>query len=315
MAQRRSAEAQQIASLLGTARTSLGLSLAFLTRMDGTTQHVEVIDARFPLVVRDGTTRPQDTSLCQAVFDGKLPPVMGELTEYPEAMKLPAAKTLRFRSFVSVPVVLSDGTVYGTFCAAGFKADKDLDQRDKVLMDVLAHAASVVIEPRIQEANRRASIAERLAPVFAAGGPTVVLQPIVALATGERVGAEALSRFPSSVTPDVWFAEAHSIGEDERLELVALVRAAEHLATVTGYVAMNVSTIMLLSPDCPRLLRRLPLERVCERPDCGGRRRDGRRRGGAVGVGRRLRPGLALRAPRPASALSAASPLATTSGK
>lgn len=90
---------------------------------------------------------------------------MGDLTQYPEAMKLPAAKTLHFRSFVSVPVVLSDGSVYGTFCAAGFKADKDLDQRDKALMDVLAHAASVVIEPRIQEANRRASIAERLAPV------------------------------------------------------------------------------------------------------------------------------------------------------
>lgn len=65
-----------------------------------------------------------------------------------------------------------------------------------------------MVQRRSEEAQQ---IAALLAPVFAAGGPTIVLQPIVALASGARVGAEALSRFPSS-TPDVWFAEAHSIG-------------------------------------------------------------------------------------------------------
>ena len=33
-------------------------------------------------------------------------------------MKLPAARLPRIRSYVSVPVTLSDGTLYGTFCAA-----------------------------------------------------------------------------------------------------------------------------------------------------------------------------------------------------
>ena len=96
------------------------------------------------------------------------------------------------------------------------------------------------------------------------GGPLVVLQPIVELSTGARVGAEALSRFPAdwAKAPDVCFGEAHSIGLGHQLELLALERAADHLASVEGYVSMNVSPATLLTPECAELLHRLPLDRV-----------------------------------------------------
>ena len=179
-------------------------------------------------------------------------------------MKLPAARMPRLRSYVSVPVVLSDGELYGTFCAAGLTSDKDLTKRDKALMDVLASAAAVIIEPEVRSQARRTEIEGRLAPVIAAGGPVVALQPIVDLATGARVGAEALSRFPAEwgMAPDVCFAEAHSVGLGHVLELLALERAAEHLDRVGGYVAMNVSPATLLTPECGDLLGRLPLPRV-----------------------------------------------------
>jgi len=261
--QRTEAE-RQVADLLHTARQSLGLSLAFLTRMDGTVQHLEVVDSSIPLVFRDGTTQRQDTSFCQAIRDGRLPPVIPDVKAFPEAMKLPAARMPRFRSFVSVPVVLSDGTHYGTFCAAGFAADKRLTKRDKALMDVLAHAASVIIEPGVRENARNTEIENRIGPVIDSGGPMVLLQPIVDLATRRRVGAEALSRFPQewNLAPDLCFAEAHRIGEGDRLEVLALRRAADHLAHVTGYVAMNVSPATLLTRPCTDLLDRLPLDRI-----------------------------------------------------
>ena len=260
----RSETEQQVAELLRTARESLGLSLAFMTRMDGTTQHLEVVESPLPWVFRDGNTQPQATTFCQAIMDGKLPAVMPNVKDFPAAMKLPSARMPRIRSFVSVPMVLSDGTVYGTFCAAGFAADKELSKRDKALMEVLSHAASVIIEPGVRAWRRSAEIESRLRPVIDGGGPLVLLQPIVDLATRRRVGTEALSRFPQEwkMAPDVCFAEAELIGERERLEVLALRRAGEHLDRVSGYVAMNVSPQTLFTDDCADFLARMPLDRV-----------------------------------------------------
>ncbi|MDP9435069.1 MAG: EAL domain-containing protein [Actinomycetota bacterium] len=264
MGKQRSEVDEQVAGLLRTGKTSLRLSVAFLSRLDGTTQHLEVVESSVPFLFREGVTQRQETSFCQAILDGELPPVIPDVKAFPAAMRLPAARLPRIRSFVSVPVRLSDGSLYGTFCAAGLSSDKELAERDQALMEVLASAASVVIEPGVREQARRSEIETRLEPVLAGGGPRVVLQPIVDLATGLRVGAEALSRFPADwgKAPDVCFAEAHSVGAGHRLELLALERAAEHLADVSGYVAMNVSPVTLLTAECGALLRRLPLDRV-----------------------------------------------------
>ncbi|MGY2003659.1 sensor domain-containing phosphodiesterase [Blastococcus sp. SYSU DS1024] len=264
MGKHRTDAEQQIADLLRTAKKSLHLSVAFLSRLDGTSQHLDVVESSVPFLFQEGATQVQETSLCQAILDRRLPAVIPDLKQFPEAMKLPAARLPRIRSYVSVPVTLSDGTLYGTFCAAGLTSDKDLTKRDEALMDVLASAASVIIEPQVREEHRRTGIERRLGPLMADGGPVVALQPIVDLATGAQVGAEALSRFPAGwqQTPDVVFADAHSVGLGDALELLALRRAADHLDSVDGYVAMNVSPGTLLTPSCAALLAELPLDRI-----------------------------------------------------
>jgi EAL domain-containing protein (putative c-di-GMP-specific phosphodiesterase class I) len=253
----------KVAELLRTAKKSLGLSLTFLTRLDGEVQHLEIVESSIPFF-RDGQTQPQSTSLCQAILDGKLPSVIPNVAKLPEAMKTRAARFPRIRSFVSVPVSLSDGTLYGTFCAAGFTADNQLTKRDQALMEVLASAAATLIEPGVQERSREAAIRARLEPVFNAGELSVVLQPIVSLVNGARVGAEALSRFPAEwrMAPNEVFAEATSIDVGVELELLAAQRAIDNLPIISGYLSINFSPETLLDDRCRQLLERTPCERI-----------------------------------------------------
>ncbi|MDI6104348.1 EAL domain-containing protein [Actinoplanes sp. NEAU-A12] len=257
-------EAQQVAALLRTAREALGLSLAFMTRMDDTHLHLEVLDSAVPLPVPGDAKLPRRETLCQKIMDGELPAVIPDVRVLPSTMRAFEAPVPQIRSFLSVPVVLSDGSVYGTFCAVGFAEDSEPILRDKAIMEVLSRAAALVVEPGVRKRAVAMEILDRVRPLIARGGPVVLLQPIVDLTTWRRVGAEALSRFPQewNRTPDVCFADAHGAGEGHRLEIQALRRAADHLADVTGYVSMNVSPATLLTAECSRMLEMMPLHRV-----------------------------------------------------
>ena len=254
---------RQLAGLLAAARQKLGLSVAFLSRVDDTTRTVEHADSALP-GFRAGWSGPRDGSHCAAVLDGRLPRLVTDAREHPEAVRLQPADLPQIRSHVSVPVVLSDGSVYGTFCTFGVATDPEVGPHHLALVEVLAEAAALVVEPQVLRERQEAVIADRLAPVLGGAGPTVVLQPIVDLRTGARTGAEALSRFPVewNRTPDAVFAEAHTIGQGDRLELLALGRAASLLEQVSGYVSMNVSARTLLTPQCGELFARLPLDRI-----------------------------------------------------
>ena len=191
VAQQRTESEQQIAELLRTAKSSLQISVAFLSRLDGTTQHLEVVDSSIPLLFREGVTQKQETSLCQAVIDGDLPPVMADLEDYPAAMALPAARIPRIRSFVSVPVRLSDGSLYGTFCAAGLTSDPELGKRDQALMEVLASAASTILEPGLLERARAGEIEGRLW-LFAILGTVIALLQLVVYSVIARQGQRSI---------------------------------------------------------------------------------------------------------------------------
>jgi hypothetical protein len=156
----------------------------------------------------------QDTSFCQAILDGRLPAVIPDVTESPLAMSLPSARIPRIRSYVSTPVHLSDGSLYGTFCAFGFRSDKELGKRDEALMEVLASAAG---RHRRARGPRPGAAHRDRGPARPGRRRRRPRRPAAADRRPRhrrRVGAEALSRFPAEWgrTPDVVFAEAHSVG-------------------------------------------------------------------------------------------------------
>lgn len=98
----------------------------------------------------------------------------------------------------------------------------------------------------------------RVSQALADGQPRCAVQPIIRLADGELVGAEALARFSGTPRrgPDLWFAEAHEVGLGIELETVAVRVALTTLELLPElrHLSINVTQDMLLSGTLPALL-------------------------------------------------------------
>ena len=84
---------------------------------------------------REGEGFPIDESYCKRVLDGRIPQVV------PNAKREDATKDLRVTteadigSYAAVPLVLSDGRLYGTLCCLSHEPDPWLRERDLGLME------------------------------------------------------------------------------------------------------------------------------------------------------------------------------------
>ncbi len=92
---------------------------------------------------QQGESFPLDESYCKRVLEGRIPDVV------PDAKGEDATKNLRVTSeadmgsYCAVPLVLSDGRLYGTLCCVSHAPDPLLRERDLGLME---RAARQVIE-------------------------------------------------------------------------------------------------------------------------------------------------------------------------
>ncbi|MCU1614069.1 MAG: Diguanylate phosphodiesterase, protein [Frankiales bacterium] len=97
------------------------------------------------------------------------------------------------------------------------------------------------------------------------GDLTLVFQPIVDLAAARVAGYEALSRFPGTATPDVWFAAAADAGLGAELEALAIIKALDAAAELPPdtFLTVNVSPHLLGSERVQEALgRRRDLHRI-----------------------------------------------------
>jgi diguanylate cyclase (GGDEF)-like protein len=98
---------------------------------------------------------------------------------------------------------------------------------------------------------------EVLEIIAAPGGITPVFQPLVALATGQVSGYEALTRFrqPPKRFPDEWFNLAARVGLGPALEAAAIKAALAVTGRPQGiYLSLNLSPSTLTAPEVQAVL-------------------------------------------------------------
>ena len=253
--------------LLALAREGLGLTLAVVGEFRDAQCVFRYLDGDGDAFgVRVGGEIPLEESYCQRMAQGRLPNLVRDARRDERVRDLPLTSAAGIGAYVGVPIRLPDGGLYGTLCCLSPRAEPALGGRDVRLLRILAGMLGEELEHEERDTDVRRGQRERIRHVLEGEGLSVLLQPIVELAGGRVVAAEALSRFAAEPgrSPDVWFAEAATVGLGLELELAAIRAALECIDALPAGVrlSVNASPAALMAPEIVEVLAAAPGPRL-----------------------------------------------------
>ncbi len=161
-------------AIFGLIHELTGLRLCVLTRIDLGTNTLTVVEAsdRANLGIVRGMVLPADGMPCEYVVRSGTRLREADLGAHPVFRVLPACTTFGLRSYVSVPLTRSNGTVWGTLAATDTNVCETTEAHLQVL-EVLARLAVLEFEREEQRdalAAHAKVLAERLAMENALAG-------------------------------------------------------------------------------------------------------------------------------------------------
>ncbi|AXK73428.1 EAL domain-containing protein [Lysobacter sp. TY2-98] len=207
-----------------------------------------------------------EDTYCHRVLQGRLPEVIYDARVDVRTRDIPLTERLGIESYMGVPVTLRDGRVLGTLCCINFPPEPDHRARDLGFMHFLAALVGDELGESLRAHDLRMQRHEAVHAVLRAGGPRMVMQPIVPLDGGRAIGAEALARFdlPVHATPDVWFHEAHAVGLGIDLELASVRNALPLLQRLPRdtFLSLNASPDTVAHADFADAIARVDPSRL-----------------------------------------------------
>jgi diguanylate cyclase (GGDEF)-like protein len=259
------ARQESVAALLREVRQALGLPVAFVSRFADGRRIIETVDSTCPVPFRAGDSHPSQETYCQAIVDGRLPQAVPDTAAHPLTAGLAVTQELGIGSYIGVPILMSDASVYGTLCAYAEDA-RPVDERDTALLHLVARTIGLQLSVGLEGRQRTTQTLDRIDHVLAGDLLTSAYQPVVDLSSGCAVAVEGLARFPESYgrRPDQWFADAVEVGRATELELAAATKATQGLDHLPVGVALsvNVSAAVAVAPEFLRWLMSAPLDRL-----------------------------------------------------
>ena len=248
-------------------RTHLGMELAFISQFAGDQRELRYVDSdREFRGIAPGASAPLGQTYCKRMVDGAIPELCGDAdvsTLPPDPVISPA---LAVGAYVSVPIRLRDGTVYGTLCSINSNADVSLNARDLNMMRAFADMAAEQIEAEVAESRHLAQLRARIQAVIDQDQLTIVYQPILDIMQNVVIGYESLSRFSAEPrrAPDLWFADAAAAGLGATLEMAAIHKAL-HIGLASrgdNYISVNASPANIETGEFARAVEAIPPERI-----------------------------------------------------
>lgn len=244
-------ERRLLGEVLSVARRHLGMEVAFVSRIAGGRRAFEFVDTVADFApIRVGDSDALEDTYCGRVLDGRLPGLVVDAGAEPAVADLAATSQLPIGTHLSVPVY-TGASVYGTLCCFSRKVLPEVSAAELATLRMFADIVGKHLQPLVDRARGAAAEQELLTVLLDEGGPAIVVQPIIELATGSVWAYEALSRFPHRAGwgPQEWFDAADAVGMGVALESAAVHNALEVLPRLPSgtCLSVNVSARALLS--------------------------------------------------------------------
>lgn len=241
----------RIDRILGAVRNHLGVEIAFVSKYVGNERELTHVSSDLDLPMGPGYREPKEDGYCWHVLQGNLPELIQDPADFPMTQNLAVTHILPVGCHLNVPLRLSDGTVYGSFCALSRTSDRSMTERDVGVLRAFAALATEQIESSLEDDVRRSALQNAIGTLIAGNRLTIFHQPIYSLSDNLPAGAECLARFPDAGMrgPDCWFNEADEIGMGVELEMLAVRSALATLPYVPAglYMSINASPATIIS--------------------------------------------------------------------
>ncbi|MDX6664422.1 MAG: hypothetical protein QOG68_628 [Solirubrobacteraceae bacterium] len=135
-------------------RVCLGMEVAYLGEIVRNELTIHALDGdatSFSIAV--GMSLPLEQTFCRRVLAGRLPNLIPDVAGDERAASVPMTAWAGIGAFVSMPVRLSDGRLYGTLCAASHHAMPSLGYGDLHFMHVVARIVGDQLDREARQAR------------------------------------------------------------------------------------------------------------------------------------------------------------------
>lgn len=254
-----------IQQLLRSIRQRLGMDVAFVSEFLPTRRVFRYVDSDQGVdVIQVECSEPLSEGYCKRVVEGALPELVLNARGLPDLDGLNPRYRAEIGVHISVPIRLSDGRIYGTFCTL-CESGTDMGEQELAFVRVCADITAALLEARQDVYGQGIARRERIHRLLEDQGLTMVLQPVKSLSRDTWCGYEALTRvIAGDWPPDVLFADATQVGLDSQLGAFTVAFALDLLANLPDdtFIAINVSPRFLLENDIAALLPQSLLPRI-----------------------------------------------------
>lgn len=134
--------------LLAQVRQALGMDVVFVSQFVDQERVFEVVSAagEHASQFTPGRSNPLLDTYCQRIVEARLPAVIRDTQDIPAAFELPITQALQIRAYLSAPIVLADGAIFGTVCCISHSPREDLREKDAAALAEVAKAVAASID-------------------------------------------------------------------------------------------------------------------------------------------------------------------------